>query len=903
LRQGIRPPLDEPSDAQKLDGAKAFLRYACKMATGAGKTTVMGMVAAWSILNKVNDRGRSDYSDVVLVVCPNVTIKNRLTELKPELGEASIYRSRDLVPPHLMPSLNQGRVLVTNWHLFEVRGEGTAKVQRTGVEKRQVETIVIGPKTTTAHRYRYMTREALDSLVAAGRVTVLEEMRDAAGNLEKVKIETSRFVESDGAWIKRVLGREVGGKQNILVMNDEAHHAYRIKPDVVDEDDDEEEEAEEFFQEATVWIEGLDRINRQRGINFCLDLSATPYFLGRVGQDTNKPFPWVVSDFGLTDAIESGLVKIPQLALRDPSGKERAEYFNVWKWIMEKLTPAEKGGKKGQPKPEAVLKYADTPISMLAGYWDDLRKDWAQGDDPRPPVYIIVCKNTKLADMVFDWVACGKGPSGIPPLKIEELRNRDGQCNTICVHSKLVYDTDSGAAKSEEDRWMRLTLDTVGKRDWPADSQGRPIYPEDFEALAQKLGRPLHPPGRDVHCIVSVGMLTEGWDCNTVTHIIGLRPFMSQLLCEQVAGRGLRRTHYETETDGKFSEEVAQILGVPFEVVPYKAQGQTTTKPPKKHHVHAVPEKEKYRIEFPRVEGYTQAIRNRVTVDWQSIAPLLLDPMKIPPEVALKASLPNNKGLQSLCGPGREDVVNLDPYRRNRRVQELQFEMAKDLTRDFGEASSCAVPVHVLFPQMLRIVGTYLETKVNVVPPAKLIDVFLPPYYGLVIERLTESIRPDTSAGEAPEVPKYEQHRGPGSTDEVDTWTSKDVRPVSRSHVNFVVADTQKWEQSAAYFIDTHSRVDAFVKNAGLGFAIPYFHNGQPHDYMPDFIIRLKVGESEKPSMLILETKGYDELEQVKREAAERWVNAINADGKFGRWHYAIARKPTETAKIISQIP
>jgi type III restriction enzyme len=293
--QGIAVPRDEPSDDRKAEGYAGFPRYACKMATGSGKTTVMGMLAAWSILNKVNDRSGGRFSDVALVVCPNVTIRDRLTELDPERGEASIYRTRDLVPSHLMPLLTQGRVLMTNWHVFEPQavqtGGVSAKVNRAGVPVRTRESINIGPKKTKARGSRYLTPEDLERQVAAGLLTVLEEQRDRDGSLKKVKVESTRYVESDTSLINRVLGREVGGKQNILVLNDEAHHAYRIKreePEPREEEEfGEEEEAEEFFQEATVWIDGLDRIHKHRGINFCVDLSATPYFLGRVGQETN----------------------------------------------------------------------------------------------------------------------------------------------------------------------------------------------------------------------------------------------------------------------------------------------------------------------------------------------------------------------------------------------------------------------------------------------------------------------------------------------------------------------------------------------------------------------------------------------------------------------------------------
>jgi type III restriction enzyme len=907
FRQGLEIPREEVSEDKRAQGYQGFLRLACKMATGTGKTTVMGMLAAWSILNKVNDRSDGRFSDVVLIVCPNVTIRNRLRELDPEEGEASLFRTRDLVPPHLMPLLTQGRVLVTNWHVLEPHAAQTggvsAKVSKAGREVRTRETITIGSKTTTARGTRYLSLEDFKRQVAAGMLAVLEERLDKQGNLHKVTVESVRYVESDTSLVNRILGLEVGEKRNILVMNDEAHHAYRIKREEKEQDEEdlfgEEEEAEDFFKEATVWIDGLDRIQKLRGINFCVDLSATPYFLGRVGQDTNRPFPWVVSDFGLIDAIESGLVKIPQLAVRDTTGAEIPGYFNIWHWILPQLTPAERGGKHASPKPAAILKYANHPIAMLGGLWEQEWKAWEKNiADPRPPVFILVCKTTELAKVIYEWLAEDKPPTGIPPVKIEGFKN-NGTINTIRVDSKVVHETDTGEAKSDASRWMRLTLDTVGKMAWPTDRQGKPIYPEGFEDLAQKLNRPLHPPGRDVRCIVSVGMLTEGWDCSTVTHIIGLRPFMSQLLCEQVVGRGLRRASYDLGENDKFTEEVAKVFGVPFEVIPFKASSQGPVPPPvKRHHVHAIPAKAQYEIKFPRVEGYTQAIRNRVMVEWGSVPSLVLEPGRIPPEVEVKGLHVSNKGRMTLSGPGRVDDVTLKEFRSKRRLQELVFDLAKTLTRSYVAQGQCTVPPHMLFPQLTAIISRYLDEKVWVQAPAHIKDLFLAPYYGWVVERLMEAIRPDASQGEAPEVPRYETNRGPGSTAEVDFWTSRDVREVVKCHLNYVVADTKQWEQSAAYFIDKHPSVDAFAKNAGLGFAMPYLHNGQMHDYMPDFIIRLK---SDSVLYLILETKGYDPLEEVKRAAAERWVAAVNADGTYGRWKYAVAKKPEEVTKRIDE--
>lgn len=537
---------------------------------------------------------------------------------------------------------------------------------------------------------------------------------------------------------------------------------------------------------------------------------------------------------------------------------------------------------------------------MLGGLWEEDRQRIASSDDPRPPVFILVCKNTKLAKVMYDWLADDVRPTNIPPAKLDGFCNRDGVVHTIRVDSKVVFETDTDGAKSEEHRWMRFTLDTVGKLAWPRDRQGRELYPDDFEELAKKLERPLHPPGRDVRCIVSVAMLTEGWDCNTVTHIVGLRPFLSQLLCEQVVGRGLRRFNYEVdESTGLLREEVAKVFGVPFEIIPMKANPQgPVAPPPQRRHVHAVPQKSQFEIRFPRVEGYTQAVRNKISVDWDQVPPLHLLPGSIPPEVEVKGLNVNNVGRLSLAGPGKLDDVRLQTFRDQHRLQELIFDLAGALTREYLSLNTCECPAHVLFPQLAAVVRHFVEKKVVAYPPTDKKDLFLAPYYGWAVERLRDAIRPDASSGEIPEVPIYETHRGSGTTSEVDFWTGRDVCEVNKCHLNYIVADTKKWEQTAAYYLDKSEHVTAFVKNAGLGFAIPYFHNGQPHEYVPDFIARLS---GPMPRHVIVETKGYDPLEEVKRAAALRWIAAVNADGQHGRWLYEVVKKPESIPTLLAE--
>lgn len=314
------------------------------------------------------------------------------------------------------------------------------------------------------------------------------------------------------------------------------------------------------------------------------------------------------------------------------------------------------------------------------------------------------------------------------------------------------------------------------------------------------------------------------------------------------------------------------------------------TPPPRVHHVHALsPERDHLEIKFPRVESYAVRIEGKVDVAWDRVPVLTLDPLEIPDAVKVKGLSTEQGSRLSLLGPGRTDQVTLQEWRATKRLQELEFELARELTARYARSETCAIPSQTLFPQMLGAVRRFLAERVQPVGGRDKRDVFLEPYFSWAVEMLAEAIVPEDDGRS--EIPRYEAHRGPGSTRDVDFWTSKSVRETECSHLNLVVADTAQWEQSAAFYLEIDPHVIAYVKNFNLGFAIPYEHNGVAREYLPDFLVRVQK-DGREVGMLILETKGYDPLKHVKIGAAHRWVHAVNAEGSFGHWAFRILSSP-----------
>ncbi len=797
-KQGINIPKDNE-----------LVRYACKMATGSGKTVVMGMVIAWQVLNKLINPQDRRFSDAVLIICPNLTIRERLQVLLPWRAK-NYYEKFDLLPAGLLPRLQQGRFFITNWHWLT-------------------------PKDDSRSR----------SVVQRGE-------------------------ESDRAFCRRVL-KELGEKQNILVINDEAHHAHRPAPLAEEEKKKLTKEEIAEREEATVWVGGLDRIHRVRGINFCADFSATPFYIRGSGYPEGEPFPWIVSDFGLVDAIECGIVKIPRVPVDDNTGELIPRYFRLWEWINEHLPYSERSTPRRRAKPESVLREAEDALATLASEWKRTFDAWQGANQPVPPVMIVVCDNTDLAELVHNHIARG----GIK----RELTNTTHDERTFRIDTKLLAEAEvaqENETKQEAAERLRKVVDTIGKTEWEGEGE---------------------PPGKNIRCVVSVGMLSEGWDAQNVTQILGLRAFTSQLLCEQVVGRGLRRMNYDD-----FSEpEYVDVYGVPFEVIPVKKKPVSRQVTPKiSTLIRALPERSYLKITFPRVEGYVFDVQRRIKINLKDVPYLTVDPNKAPTEVTVKPRVGFQIGRPDRLGPGQEAVQDRNPFHKEKRLQATVYEIARELAHRLKDRRDDWQSRHILFPQLLDIVWQYIEERVVVKDISiPLEEIALLRYKQIIIDRLTTAIEPDEESGETPILPVIEHFRPVGSTSEVMFRTCRPAVGTTKSHISHVVLDTDRWEHSVAYRLERLDPVVSYARNDHLDFTIPYEWQGVRHEYRPDFIVRYKTEKGEVN--IILEVKGFEsEQDFQKRNAAHRWVNAINRHGGFGRWSFAVCRHPVSLAEKLA---
>ena len=817
-------------------------RLALKLATGTGKTTVMAMLIAWQTINAVRRPQSNRFTRGFLVVTPGITIKDRLRVLQPNDPD-SYYQSRELVPSDMLPDLEKAKIVITNYHAFKLRER--------------------------------------------------MELSKGGRSLLQGRGETLTTLETEGQMLQRVMP-ELMGVKKVLILNDEAHHCYREKPGEEEEGElkgDDRREAEKNTEAARLWISGLETVGSKLGINRVMDLSATPFFLRGSGYAEGTLFPWTMCDFSLMDAIECGIVKLPRVPVADNiPGGEMPKFRNLWEHIRSDM-PKKGRGKAKTLDPLSLPVELQTALEALYGHYQKTFELMEEAGIGVPPCFIVVCNNTSTSKLVYDYISgFHRGnDDGLTTLvnghlalfrNFDEQGDRYSRPRTLLIDSEQLESGDAldsnfrNMAADEIDRFRREIIERTGDRRQAENISDQELLREVMNTVG-KLGR----LGDSIRCVVSVSMLTEGWDANTVSHVLGVRAFGTQLLCEQVIGRALRRQSYELNEDGLFDVEYADVLGIPFDftakpvIAPQKQPRETVQ-------VRAVrPERDALEICFPRVAGYRVELpEERLEAEFNKDSVLELTPDLVGP------SITRNQGI---IGEGVDlNLVHTNDLRTSTLLFHLTQRLLYTKFRDPGEE-----PKLYLFGQLKRIARQWLDGYLDCkggMYPAQLMYQELA---DTACERIFAAITRE-GIDSRPVKAVLDPYNPVGSTAHVNFNTTKASRweaDSRRCHINWLVLDSD-WEGEFCRVAESHPHVKAYVKNHNLGLEVPYRRGSEMRTYLPDFIVRIDDGRGDDDLLnLIVEIKGYrgEDAKDKKATMDTYWVPGVNHHGDYGRWAFA----------------
>ena len=790
-----------------------FLRLCAKMATGTGKTLVMAMLVSWNVINKVTFPRDSRFAKDILVVAPGLTIKSRLDVLDP-MNTENYYQSFNIVPHSLLSKLRRGRVLIRNWHALNWETEN-----------------------------RLVNRRSVDK----------------------------RGARSNEAYARAVLG-EMADCRKILVINDEAHHAWRMTAE-----SNVKGVAKEHVEIATKWIGGLDRIDDRRQILACYDFTATPFAPISSKSASESLFGWIVSDFGLNDAIESGLVKTPRVVIRDDAVPDAKTYMSRLYHIYN--DPEVRDDLNRKAPPETPLPDLVINGYYLLGYdWRETKNNWKKAGTLTPPVMITVANRTETAARVKYALDNNK-------VRIEELWNPN---YTLHIDTKVLQSAEAALEPI-------ATFGREEEEDFSSNESHQQLTRKQRAELLRRkidtIGK-IGKPGEQIQNVISVSMLSEGWDAQTVTHIMGLRAFSSQLLCEQVVGRGLRRTSYDVDhQSGLFKPEYVNIFGVPFTFLPHEENEHAIPKPTEpKTAIEAVKEKREFRLSWPNVLRIDRIYRPCLYVNWSDVDELVLNGSECA-QVANLAPIVDGKPDVT-----KVSVIDIESLAAEFRTQRIVFETARDVYDQMKK--NWTGSKEFLLIQLVGLVDEFMQSdRIRILPTLFNSDkvrrrLVITLNMFKVMQHIWEDIRFKNTSKL---VPVFDRDEPINSTSDMATWfTGKPCQFTKRSHINYCVYDSS-WEASDAYVLDHYPAVNSWAKNDHLGFEIHYVYRGILRKYRPDFIVKMQSGNH-----IILETKGLDRDEdKVKRKYLNEWVAAVNAHGGFGSWSWGVSRRPGDLLDIL----
>lgn len=831
--------LDNLANANN-DANPELMRMALKLATGTGKTTIMAMIIAWQTINAVRRPNSNRFTRGFLVVSPGITIRDRLRVLQPNDPD-SYYKSRELVPHDMLDDLNRAKIVITNYHAFQLRNR--LDISRGG-------------------------RSLLQ-----GRGEPLETL------------------ETEGQMIQRVMP-ELMGMKNILALNDEGHHCYRAKPVEEDEEElkgDDKREAEKENEAARVWISGLEAVKRKLGMTNVIDLSATPFFLRGSGYAEGTLFPWTMSDFSLMDAIESGIVKLPRVPVADNiPGGDMPRFRNLWEHIRTQM-PRKGRGKADSLDPLALPTDLKTALEALYGHYHKTYQEWINAGIHVPPCFIVVCNNTSTSKLVYDYISGfhrenDDGSTTLENGRLELFRNFNehgdqlGSPRTLLIDSQQLESGDAldrnfrDMAANEIERFRREIVERTGDIRQAENITDQDLLREVMNTVGKE-GR----LGGAIRCVVSVSMLTEGWDANTVTHVLGVRAFGTQLLCEQVIGRALRRQSYDLNEEGLFNVEYADVLGIPFD---FTARPVVAPPHPPRQTIHVTavrPDRDSLEIRFPRVSGYRVELpEERLTAEFNDDSVLELTPELVGPSTTRN---------EAIIGEGVDlNLVHTNDLRRSTLLFHVTQRLLYTKWRDPGED-----PKLYLFGQLKRITKQWLDNCLVCKGGTYPAQLMYQEFADMACERITAGIT-RSLVGESPIKALLDAYNPTGSTVHVNFNTSKTSRwqtDARKCHVNWVILDSD-WEAELCRVVESHPRVKAYAKNHNLGLEVPYRYGSDSRTYIPDFIVLVDDGRDD-PLHLVIEIKGYrrEDAKEKKATMETYWVPGVNNLGQYGRWAFA----------------